>query len=466
VTIEWAGLAPELLLCLQRETGEPLRAQLERELRNAIRSGRLAPGERLPSSRTLARNLGLARGTVLECYSQLRAEGYLTARGGAATYVSTTARTPVIEPAAAPRRSRLEIEFVPGRPDLTSFPRSDWLRAVRDALRTANPDAFGYGDPQGAEQIRIVLAAYLGRVRGAVAGHERIVICSGISQALTLLFRLFAAEGAEAVAFEDPGHPDHLTAARRAGIRAIPVPVDDYGIDTDVLASSGARAVLVTPAHQSPTGVALAPTRRQALVEWAAASGATIIENDYDAEFRYDRGPVGALQGLAPNHVVLLGTASKSLAPALRLGWILCPPDLAMRMAEEKAADDRGSDTLDQLALANLIQSGRYDKHLRRMRTVYSHRRTALIDALAEHAPQIELSGLAAGMHAVAHLTDGLDEQQVISAARERSIGLVGMSHYRARGETHPHQLVLGFGDLSAEEITRGIAALAGVLES
>jgi GntR family transcriptional regulator/MocR family aminotransferase len=466
VSIEWAGLGPELLLRLRRDGTEPLRAQLEREIRDAIRSGRLAPRERLPSSRELARELGLARGTVLECYAQLRAEGYLTARAGAATYVSTSAQAAPAPPAAPAPARRLEIDFLPGRPDLSSFPRHDWLWALRAGMRTATRETYGYGDPRGNQQLRVVLAAYLRRVRGAVADPERLVICSGITQALTLLFRIFAAEGAQAVAFEDPGHPDQLAAARRAALVAVPVPVDAHGIQSAALPTTSLRAVLVSPAHQSPSGVVLAPERRQTLIEWAAASAATIIENDYDAEFRYDREPIGALQGLAPNHVALLGTVSKSLAPALRLGWILAPPDLTQRLVDEKAADDRGSAAFDQLALALLIESGRYDKHLRQMRSLYSRRRQALIDALAKHAPDVKLSGLAAGIHAVAHLPDTLDEETVIERARERSIGLRGMSHYRADGSTRPAQIVLGFGDLTAEAITHGIAKIANLFRS
>lgn len=462
--IEWAGLGPELLLRLKRNAPEPLRTQLERELREAIRTGRLVPGERLPSSRRLARELGLSRGTVLECYSQLRAEGYLVTQGGAATYVSAAAQAPPDTLVAAAPSSRLAVEFIPGRPDLTSFPRHDWLWALRGALRAATPDAYGYSDPRGVEQLRILLAAYLRRVRGAIADPQRIVICSGITQALTLLVRVLADEGARAIAFEDPGHPEQLAAARRTGITALPVPVDGHGIDIDALATTDARAVVVTPAHQSPTGVVLAPKRRHALTEWAAGSGATIIENDYDAEFRYDREPIGALQGLAPNQVALLGTVSKSLAPALRLGWILCPPGLTERLIDEKAADDRGTSALDQLALTHLIESGRYDKHLRQMRSVYARKRQALIDALETHTPEVRLSGLAAGIHAVAHLPHGLDEQAVVDGARERSIGLRGMSHYRADGATTPPQLVLGFGDLTPETITGGIAALTDLL--
>jgi GntR family transcriptional regulator/MocR family aminotransferase len=270
------------------------------------------------------------------------------------------------------------------------------------------------------------------------------------------------------VAYEDPGAPATATAAAdAAGLTAVPVPVDDDGIDVRALDATGARAVIVTPAHQWPTGVVLAPERRLALIEWATRRDAYVIEDDYDAEFRYDREPVGALQGLAADRVISLGTVSKSLAPALRIGWLLCPPALTAAVTEAKRLTDRGSPTLDQLALAHLIESGRYDRHLRRMRTTYAARRTALVSALAEHAPRVRLTGLAAGFHAVAHLAHlagPADEQAVVIGARERSVGLYGMSPCRSTHATTPVQLVLGFGDVGERAIAEGVAAIGDLL--
>ena len=464
MSIQWSGLGPELLLRLDRQLCEPLRAQLERELREALRLGRLSAGERLPSSRALARELRVSRGLVQECYAQLWAEGYLVTRSGSGTRVAAGAVLELSaargEPAAA---MRLTADFRPGRPDLTSFPRPDWAWAVREVCRTAPADALGYGDPRGSLRLREVLAAYLRRVRGAVAEPDRIIVCTGFAQGLNLTLRALAGCGIRRVALEDPGHVERQEVAR-CGLEGVPVAVDEYGIDVDTLTGSGARAVVLTPAHQSPTGVVLAPDRRQALVEWADAQNATIIEDDYDAEFRYDRDPIGALQGLAPQRVVAIGTVSKSLAPALRLGWIVCPPQLVDRIAEEKKYEDRGSPGIDQLALASLIESGRFDKHLRRMRTRYAAKRRALIDALAEHAPSVALSGLAAGFHAVAHLPNSLDEPEIVAKARERSIGLYPMSRYRADRQIQPPRLVLGFGDLSEAAIQRGIATIADLL--
>jgi GntR family transcriptional regulator / MocR family aminotransferase len=462
--IEWAGLGPEVLLRIDRAAAEPLRVQLERELREAIRSGRLAAGERLPSSRSMAAELGLSRGLVLECYSQLQAEGFLTATSGSATRVAGSAlRVP--EPALTPAPPRrLTVDFRPGVPDLTSFPRGDWSWALRESCRNAAATELGYGDPRGAEGAREVLAGYLRRVRGTVADPQGIVMSAGFAQGINLVLRSLAKDGVRRVGIEDPGDNDYLAICHWLGMEAVPIPIDERGIDVDALAASGVRAVILTPTHQFPTGTALAPERRQALVAWANDCAAVVIEDDYDAEFRYDRDPVGALQGLAPDRVALIGTVSKSLAPALRLGWIVCPGALLEPLTEDKRLSDRGSPALEQLALAALIESGRYDRHLRRMRRVYGARRATLIATLAEHAPHITLHGLAAGFHAVADLASGADERAVVEQARDRSIGLYGMSSYRPSGRDGAPQLVLGFGNLSEAAIVRGIAAVSDLL--
>jgi GntR family transcriptional regulator/MocR family aminotransferase len=242
------------------------------------------------------------------------------------------------------------------------------------------------------------------------------------------------------------------------------VPVDDLGIDVAALDRSGATVVVVTPAHQWPTGVVLAPERRHALIVWARDHDAVVLEDDYDAEFRYDRDPVGTLQGLAPDHVVALGTVSKSLAPALRLGWAVVPHRLVEDLGRLKDAADRGTSALDQLALARLIESGRYDRHLRRVRGEYARRRTALVEALAEHAPEVRLTGLAAGFHAVAHLPDHADVEAVIEQARERGVGLYSMGANRSDRSPSPPRLVFGYGNTPVRVIEDGVAAVADLL--
>ena len=486
MTIEWSGLSPELLVRLDRSASQPLRAQLEASLREAIRGGRLRAGERLPSSRELARELGISRGMVQDCYGQLLAEGYLTSRTGSATRVAgisgqragdqPVAGQAVVSSSAAssgrhPSEPPLIADFQPGIPDLSSFPRTDWAWAIKQACTQAAAADLGYGDPHGSPMLREVLAGYLRRVRAAAASPARIIISTGFAQGINLVLRALARQGGvTCVAFEDPGYgsaqaDETVRATLAAGIGVTYVPVDEHGLVVSELAASGAQAVVVTPAHQSPTGVVLSPARRHALTDWARRGGGYVIEDDYDSEFRYDKEPVGALQGLAPDQVFLLGTASKALAPAVRLGWVHTPSSLAAAVAAEKEMSDRGSCTLDQLALATLLTTGRYDRHLRRMRTVYAARRTALTGAFARHAPRVQLTGLAAGFHAVASLPPGTDETAVIAAARERRVGLHGIGAYRGNPDTAaPPALVMGFGNVRERAIEPAIADVADLL--
>ena len=481
MAIEWSGLSPGLLIRLDRSAGQPLRAQLEASLREAIRSGRLRAGERLPSSRELAQQLGISRGMVQECYGQLLAEGYLTSRTGSATRVAdvSPAAPPVARsrpepPPPSPGRGVAELpliaDFVPSLPDLSSFPRTDWAWAVKQACTEAADADLGYGDPHGSLVLREVLAGYLRRVRAAAAVPDRMIINTGFAQGINLVLRALTRQGVTGVAFEDPGygseqHDETVRAVLAMGLRVAYVPVDEQGLVVGELAASGAQVAVVTPAHQAPTGVVLSPERRQALTDWARRGGGYVIEDDYDSEFRYDKDPVGALQGLAPDQVFLLGTTSKALAPAVRLGWVAAPAALAAAVAAEKEMSDRGSCTLDQLALATLLTTGRYDRHLRRMRTVYAARRAALTAAFARHTPRARLSGLAAGFQAVAPLPPGADEAAVIAAARDRRVGLHGIREYRGDPDADaPPALVIGYGNVRERAIEPAIAAVADLL--
>jgi GntR family transcriptional regulator/MocR family aminotransferase len=383
----------------------------------------------------------------------------------------------VARPAAAPPPGRhppeppLIADFRPGVPDLSSFPRADWAWAVRQACAHAADADLGYGDPHGSPVLRDVLAGYLRRVRAAAASPAQMIISTGFAQGINLALRALARQGdVTCVAFEDPGYgsaqaDETVRAVLATGLRVTYVPVDEHGLVVGELAASGAQAVVVTPAHQSPTGVVLSPARRHALADWALRGSGYVIEDDYDSEFRYDSEPVGALQGLAPERVFLLGTASKALAPAVRLGWVHAPSPLAAAVAAEKEMSDRGSCTIDQLALATLLTTGRYDRHLRRMRTVYAARRTALTAAFGRHAPQVRLTGLAAGFQAVAPLPPGVSEAAVIAAAHDRRVGLYGIGEYRGHPDAAaPPALVMGFGNVRERAIEPAIAAVAGLL--
>src|SRR5262245_45453223 len=319
--------APDLLLHLERGNGAPLRIQLERELRDAIRSGRLRHGAQLPSSRALAADLGVSRGLVVEAYEQLLAEGYLLARLGSATTVARRqegSRPAPPEPVAA----RFDYDFRAGLPDPALFPRRAWLASMRRVMASAPTSAFGYPNPRGSRTARTTLAEYLNRTRGTVADATRVVVSTGFTQAFWLLCHALREHGVKAVALEDPSRSEQRNAIKAAGLRVIPIPVDEAGLIVDRLEKTDAGAVLVTPAHQFPLGSVLAPERRSALLDWAQRRHTLVIEDDYDAEYRYDREPIGSLQGVAPEHVAYIGSASKILAPTLRLGWLLLPGHL------------------------------------------------------------------------------------------------------------------------------------------
>lgn len=330
----WATLGVDLHV---EPTGSGVRKGLTDALREAVRGGRLAPGTRLPSSRSLAADLGIARNTVADAYADLVAEGWLTARQGSGTQVAERTVAPQGPEPAQRRRepSGPAYDLVPGSPDLASFPRTAWLKAARRALTDAPHEALGYGDPRGRPELRAALAGYLSRARGVRADPDRILVCSGFADALTLLGTVLRQRGLRSVAVESYGLDAHWNLLHRSGLRTTPLPFDELGTDTRDM--GGARAVLLTPAHQFPMGVPLHPDRRAAVVDWARRTGGLVLEDDYDGEFRYDRQPVGALQGLDPDHVIHMGTASKSLAPGLRLGWLVLPPSLVNEVVSLRA---------------------------------------------------------------------------------------------------------------------------------
>ncbi|HYB24964.1 MAG TPA: PLP-dependent aminotransferase family protein [Solirubrobacteraceae bacterium] len=447
---------PELLIQLR---GGRRRAQLEDRLRELVRDGTLPAGSRLPSSRSLAADLEVSRRLVVDAYAQLLAEGYLVSRRGGGTYVAASAAQGDGVPASAPAHA-LAFDFFPGAPDLASFPRALWARVLRDVLRSAPASAFGYPDGRGARELREQLAAYLRRVRGVVADPDAIVVCAGATQGLALLGRALARRGVDAIAVEDPGLPPHRGVLAYAGLEVRGVAVDAQGLDVDAL---DAPAVVVTPAHHCPTGVALAPERRGALIRWARAGG-LVIEDDYDAEFRYDRAPLGALQGLAPEHVVYLGTVSKTLAPGLRLGWMVLPAALFDAVFEAKLLDDLGSSTIEQLALARLLQTAAYDRHLRKARRRNRSRRDALIAAVARELPGAHVSGISAGLHALVALARSFDAGRLMALAAERGVGVYPLSAHMIDPPAHTDALVLGYANLPEPAIAEGIRRLAEVL--
>ncbi|GGY75273.1 PLP-dependent aminotransferase family protein [Streptomyces nitrosporeus] len=466
MTDSWATFGADLHI---EPVGPGLRSGLTTALRDAVRSGRLLPGTRLPSSRTLAADLGIARNTVADAYADLVAEGWLTARQGSGTRVAQ--RVAVRGgadggPRTPPVRRRPAHTLLPGSPDLSSFPRAEWLKAGRRALTAAPHEAFGYDAmSQGRIELRTVLADYLARARGVHAAPGRIVVCAGFVHGLSLLARVLRRRGVREVATEAYGLDIHRDLLTGAGLRTPAVPVDRLGARTAELAAMRqVGAVLLTPAHQFPTGVPLHAARRAAAVDWARSRGGLILEDDYDGEFRYDRQAVGALQGLDPERVVYLGTASKSLAPGLRLAWMVLPESLVGEVCAEKGGAEWMSAAPDQLTLAEFIASGAYDRHVRAMRLRYRRRRDELVAALADRAPGVFVSGIAAGLHAVLELPPGT-ERSVVQAANWQGLALEGLTRFR-HPDTEPARegLVIGYGSPAQSAWTGALDALCRVL--
>jgi len=457
VSPSWATSGLDLHLDM---TGRGVRAGVEHALREAVRSGRLGPGTVLPSSRGLAGDLGVARNTVATAYAQLVAEGWLVARQGSRTRVGDRAPAAVLAAAPTPSPARPPpFDLRAGAPDLGSFPRTLWLGATRRALRVAAAADLGYPDPRGVAPLREALAGYLTRARGVQASPERVVVCSGFGHGLALLARMLHARGGRVLAAESHGLTDLLQTATTTGFDVSTLPVDHDGAVVDDL--GGQAAVLLTPAHQFPLGVVLGPQRRSQVVQWARDSGALVIEDDYDGEFRYDRHPVGALQALAPEHVIYAGTASKTLAPGLRLGWLVLPAHLVEEVTALLA--DTTVSTLGQLALAELITSGGYDRHVRRQRLAYRHRRDHLIAAV-QQIPGVQVTGVAAGLHLVLRLPSGTTEHGAIDRCRDAGVTVRGLTTYQLGSHIQPAALVIGYATPAAHAFRPATTALTTAL--
>ncbi|WP_441964225.1 MocR-like pyridoxine biosynthesis transcription factor PdxR [Mycolicibacterium houstonense] len=438
------------------------REQLITALRDGIRSGRLSTDTRLPPSRTLAADLGLARNTVAEAYAELVAEGWLASRQGAGTWV---ARSTAPRPVPRPRRIRAvpRHNLMPGSPDVSEFPRAAWLASTRRALTDAPAAALRMGDPRGPLALREALTEYLGRVRGVRTTPESIVICSGVRDGVDLLGRVFGRN--RPVAVEAHGLYIFRDALAALDVATTPISLDEHGAVISDLDGLDTPAVLLTPAHQSPFGMALHPTRRAAVIDWAERTGGYVVDDDYDGEFRYDRQPVGALQALNPERVAYLGSASKSLAQVLRVGWMALPDALIDPVIAAAGGAQYHVDALTALTLADFLNTGAYDRHVRRMRNRYRRRRDVLVDALAGF--DLGIGGLAAGVNMLLTLPDGA-EPEVLRRAGEAGIALSGLSIMRhplaGPDIPDPDGVIIGFGAPAEHAFGPAVDALRGVL--
>ena len=443
-------------IALERRPGETLRSALERELREAILDGSLRAGARLPSSRVLAQTIGVSRGVASDAYGALEAQGFLSIAPRAAPTVASVERAVGDTGRRAPE-SPPRFDFIPTTPDVTLFPRRLFATALADAVRTATAAALDYGDPAGLLELRRALADHLGLTRGVVTSPDRIVITQGTAQAVDLVLRVLRRRGIARVAVEDPSLGSQQQRVRSHGLEVVGQPVDSRGLVVDGLDGD---AVIVMPAHQFPTGTVLGGDRRRQLVEWARTGGRYLIEDDYDAEFRYDRAAVRALQGLEPDRVIYLGTTSKTLAPGLRIGWIAAPSALVDDLRETKNLLDAGSPALPQLALARLLQSGEYARHVRRVRTIYRRRRDILIAELRAQLPDLRIEGVAAGLHLLVRLPADVDDIRVVEAAATRGVRVEAVSSH-CIASVRNGGLVLGYGRLHESAISAAVGELA-----
>ena len=458
---DWSSPAVDLHLDLDTTGGR--RSALEAALRTAIRAGRLAGGAPLPSTRALAHELGLSRGTVTAAYDLLVEQGYLTSRPGSGTRVADIAAGapaggPATAPAPPPRH-----DLRPGVPDLSAFPVRAWLASTRRVFQRAHPSVLGPGDPRGRVELRTALADHLGRTRGVLASPDQVIITSGYYQAVGLLGRVLHAAGTRTAALEDPGHPFYRRAVQRAGIATVPVPVDGYGAAVEQVPPD-VGAVFLTPAHQYPTGVPLHPSRRHAVCAWARRTGGLIVDDDYDGEFRYDRRPVGALQGLAPDHVVYCGSASKTLGPALRLAWMVVPARLVAPIVRAKREADLYTEVIGQLVLADLIATHGFERHVRAARLRYRRRRQLLLDRVAAIAG-VTAHGVPAGLSTLLTVpADGPREDRLLATCAERGLALRGLGELHHDPAGRLQGLLVGFAAPSERAYPAALDALCEIL--
>jgi GntR family transcriptional regulator / MocR family aminotransferase len=455
--------AHELLVTIDRTRRASIGRQIEDQLRDAIRSGRLRGGTELPSTRACAEDLAVSRGVIERAYAQLAAEGYIDLRRGANPSVRDgNVRAGTSDEPCEPMRLRFDLR--PHMPDVGEFPRHSWERSQRSAVVAASAADLGYGDPAGAWRVRAAVSEYLGRARGVLAGPSSTLVSAGTSSALSLLCRSLARRGATAIAFENPSQYTHHLIAARTGLDVVGIEVDEEGLDVGRLDEQAVQAVVVTSAHQFPTGCVLSDERRAALVDWARRTGGLIVEDDYDAEFRYDRSPVAALQGLAPECVAYLGSTSKTLAPALRLGWAVLPDGVFDDVRRELESTILHVPTLVQLAFADFLERGELARHVRRMRSLYRRRRDALVEALDDQLGVEPVGGIAAGLHVVVGVETYDQEARVAAGMRARRIALQTLSTHCLPGYSGTAGVLIGYGAISEASIETVVEQFADVL--
>ncbi|WP_275543270.1 MocR-like pyridoxine biosynthesis transcription factor PdxR [Streptomyces sioyaensis] len=449
---------------MDRTSRLPLAVQIRNSLRELVEDGTLRPGARIPSSRQLALDIRVSRSVVVEAYEQLSAEGYLESRHGSGTAVSAHAHAPDLTSTLVPPDREPTPEAMwdlrTGTSNVVDFPRHEWIRCVTAVVADASHQELGYSPPAGVPLTRRVLTSYLGRVRGVRSRPEDLMITSGFAQGLALICKVLLDRGHTTLAVEDPGHPGEREFITSSGLRPIGIPVDDDGLRVDLLEESGVRAVLLTPANQFPTGARLSQARRERLIAWAREVDGYILEDDFNSAFLHRSDRLPALQSLAPDRVVYAGSASKTLAPALRLGWLTAPSELMASIEHVRAGWDIGCSGLEQLALARFIDSGALDRHQRQLRKEFHRRRQTIRHQLETCLPGTRLTGRDSGLQAYLQLPAHIAEQPLIRAARQYSVLARGGRFYTMTDTSRPPALVISYATVDCTGLAQSLLAL------
>jgi GntR family transcriptional regulator/MocR family aminotransferase len=464
-----------LWIPVDRTAEKSLIRQVYDQIRQQTLRGTLQAGSKLPSTRELADDLHVSRNVILEAYDQLFAEGYIESRPGSGTYVAEGAylaeeyaqRAIPVASAVKPHREKSQcIDFRPGLPALDHFPRKIWSQLTQRIYSQADASLFGYDSPEGRLELREVLSHYLLRTRGVSCSPDQLLITSGAAQALSILAKLLLSP-TTSVIVEDPVTAEVQTIYSRSGAALIPIPVDQHGIQTELLPQDKQPAfVFVTPSHQYPLGSILPIQRRIALIHFARTADCYIVEDDYDSEFRYMGAPISSLQGLDPERVIYIGTFSKILSPALRLGYMILPSSLISASRLTKRLSDLHSPTLDQLVLAHFIEEGHLERYILKMKRIYRKRRDILIRSLEQaFSKRVHILGDATGLHLVAEFP-GIDftADSVGQALEQAGVNIYPVEMHAIRKGQHYQQIILGYGNLTVEQIEDGIKRLSIVL--
>ncbi|KMK76246.1 PLP-dependent aminotransferase family protein [Alkalihalobacillus pseudalcaliphilus] len=455
---------------VNRKSQVSLTKQVYQHIRELILDEQLIEHTRLPSSREMADQIGVSRNTVLAAYEQLLYEGYIYMKEKSGSYVAPGVALQVgittdfrQTKSHQPKIEKM-IDFRAAHPAIDHFPRKVWGKLIKDICYDIDNEIFGYGTSNGEEKLRASLANYLGRTRSVKCHRDQIVITSGATQALYLITRLLASQKGR-IAVEDPVTDEMRGIFVQAGANLLPISMDNEGIIPRELPTDTAPSfVFVIPSHQFPTGITLSIQRRIQLVEYARKMNTFIVEDDYDSEFTYEGTAVSSMQSLDPNTVIYVGTFSKILSPAIRIGYVVLPPALIEPFQALKWYADRHTSTMEQLAMARFIEEGYLEQHIRKMKRIYQKRRATLVDELAKYFPSCKLIGEAAGMHLVVEMHNIIFEKSLLKKLQEADVQVYPVEHYAMKKGHHLNQIVLGYGSLTEDQIKEGVLRIATVI--